>query len=1771
MANKGLKGHTKQISQTIGEVAKVSVNVNKTDANMHILIPLFQTLGPNPMDLSLIWNYQDRDRFGFFGKGCNINTYRDFSDNENYISVKEADGSYLSYWDEKGFDDFTSDENNITIVKNTILVPGDSDEYTYEFKDQQGNTIHYDNGNTYFPTSINYVNGEKTTFNGINMDNGRGAKVNFTESNRVMSKTTYTQDGTTLYYVDFTYDSNQRITAVKHFKESKLVKHLSISYGTNEITVKDEVSKDYAKYTFSGNCVTKIVEVLNNNLENAVETSISYEDRRTILTDNDGRKVYIYFDNNNFPLFEIDEDGNAVETEYDATTKKLTAKSSTIPTKKKLENLCTINIGNFSKDSGISTSVVSINDAVLSGVLGTVYKVSGTGSMQYTYTTQGLGSDTIMAVIWGRQKKGYTSSSKVKVTLTADGSDSDEFKKTVVDNQFDMMTLGVNAIKSYSKITLTITLTGNTEIEIGGIQLLKKDFGAFYQYDVNGNVISAESGTGTVSNTYNSKGLQERSVGKDSTLYNFRYDEKGNMISAQTGYGAKIENTYDSYNNITKNLVSNMVGTKRLETTKTYEKGRFITSETDELGNTTSYTYDSFGKIKKITDALNHITEYSYDAFDNLTKILLNHSVSASYTYDAQNKFKTATLPNGTIYSFGYDANNNLNTVSMNGVLIVSFTYDLKTGLITNQKYGSSGDSFDFIYNDKHNISQIKINGELKYQYMYDDFDQLLQVKDGGSTVLKTFTYDNDGQITKTVENGATIEYNYSSLGEVNQRKRTLNSKSIYESFDSISRSKGFSPDNLIGFLQNKENFLGTLFNGSAEIKNKNYVCKPYNYKTNDVTNPSFTSKSKLTCVDCNLWNPISYYPPMGNSYIEDSGCVGFWFYPTSAPTESDKMYLFCVKHRTLPDCVSVYMNSSNKLVLELKDGKNNIITKKTYNEVSICDWNFFGLNFMYRDDGQGYAKIFSYELYLNGKCIKENLAGVTIQTGSASAYHIGYRFNGTSGFDALNTIITALMIGCRLPITSQDMQNFYNYTKDYLIGDSYLDDFSVDFSATTTYNLSENMLNQFDIYPLQNDVMSLKGKKPKGFDLRCVSKTDKDRTFNYNNQIKRYAYVADGNRLEYELNSSTGTIMMRTYIKENADRQYLLECKDSSGNTVGLYRTDSHYLFVEVNGSSTATNYVLDNKKWHTIGLSFTEKTISNSLGNEKYISIRVYKDGNTVTIDNTISTSFGNLTVSIGRKISSVKIVNNFGDYLTYYPLLGQIEMVAIRGAYCEVSTLNTLSKELKSVTKRNEYDELGMLQKKAIRYEEKDILTNTFSYKKRSSNSSCISKHIDTEIIQYGSTKANRSYGIDALGNVTSVTDSTFGSHSYTYNARGFLTKEDSMEYQYDGNGNITKVGKSTYTYDTTIKDRLIKVDDKEITYGSNPLNPESYNGLAYTFEGRRLTSINERGSFKYSYEYNSNGLRISKEKTNLNTKESSKTHYYYDGDNLITEINPTCRLDFLYDENNQLYGFIKDNTDKYFYVRDFMQNILGIIDKTGGLVVKYDYTAYGIIKSITGTLSSTIGNENPFRYKGYYYDKETSMYYCKSRYYVPEWCRWLNGDHVGHLNPEDLDGLNLFSYCENNPVILVDEEGDFAISIGVAIAFGLVALFAMATVAMTKSEISSGLTSDIESGLKSFGDIIVKSVTETIVMTSIPYMLTFVALDNVMMGKKHKEAEHKKNSQPHNLETHQKGQARKQRDKGGEKGDKRRKKKNKWYTTPKFQKDLKKIVNSIAKFF
>lgn len=110
---------------------------------------------------------------------------------------------------------------------------------------------------------------------------------------------------------------------------------------------------------------------------------------------------------------------------------------------------------------------------------------------------------------------------------------------------------------------------------------------------------------------------------------------------------------------------------------------------------------------------------------------------------------------------------------------------------------------------------------------------------------------------------------------------------------------------------------------------------------------------------------------------------------------------------------------------------------------------------------------------------------------------------------------------------------------------------------------------------------------------------------------------------------------------------------------------------------------------------------------------------------------------------------------------------------------------------------------------------------------------------------------------------------------------------------------------------------------------------------------------------------------------------------------------------------------------------MSNILGLVDDSGNIVVKYKYDAYGnrtIIMDISGC---DLGNINPFRYKGYYYDDDVEMYYCKSGFYVPSWHRWLNSDSINYLEPKNITSLNLFTYRNNNHVMYLDPSGNFGI--------------------------------------------------------------------------------------------------------------------------------------------
>ncbi len=119
-----------------------------------------------------------------------------------------------------------------------------------------------------------------------------------------------------------------------------------------------------------------------------------------------------------------------------------------------------------------------------------------------------------------------------------------------------------------------------------------------------------------------------------------------------------------------------------------------------------------------------------------------------------------------------------------------------------------------------------------------------------------------------------------------------------------------------------------------------------------------------------------------------------------------------------------------------------------------------------------------------------------------------------------------------------------------------------------------------------------------------------------------------------------------------------------------------------------------------------------------------------------------------------------------------------------------------------------------------------------------------------------------------------------------------------------------------------------------------------------------------------------------------------------------------------------------------MRNGQGDIIGLFDGNGNIIARYSYDSWGNLLSIKDGSGSDktndttfVGYKNPLRYRGYYYDSETKLYYLQSRYYNPEWGRFLNADGIIGANG-DLTSNNLFAYCSNNPVMFMDPSGHIA---------------------------------------------------------------------------------------------------------------------------------------------
>lgn len=296
----------------------------------------------------------------------------------------------------------------------------------------------------------------------------------------------------------------------------------------------------------------------------------------------------------------------------------------------------------------------------------------------------------------------------------------------------------------------------------------------------------------------------------------------------------------------------------------------------------------------------------------------------------------------------------------------------------------------------------------------------------------------------------------------------------------------------------------------------------------------------------------------------------------------------------------------------------------------------------------------------------------------------------------------------------------------------------------------------------------------------------------------------------------------------------------------------------------------------------------------------------------------------------------------------------------------------------------------------------------------------------------------YTYDANGNIVSVQQGS-ATIQYIYNELNEVIRENNQRdqvtwvYEYDLGGNI--VAKKEYPYttgslstplrvipyvygDAVWKDLLTSYDGQAISSDTIG-NPLIMGNRTFTWQkGRQLAALNIGGT-NVQYSYNHAGIRTSKLVNGVTTT------YRLRGDVVLEETTGSSTIRYGYDPNNQLIS-IEYGGVEYGVLRNAQNDVMALVNPSGSIVVQYAYSTWGEVVSISGSMASTLGAANPYRYRGYRFDTESGYYYLQSRYYDPQIGRFINADEFVSTGL-GFTGFNMFAYCGNNPVSRIDPSG------------------------------------------------------------------------------------------------------------------------------------------------
>jgi len=1137
---------------------------------------------------------------------------------------------------------------------------------------------------------------------------------------------------------------------------------------------------------------------------------------------------------------------------------------------------------------------------------------------------------------------------------------------------------------------------------------------------------------------------------------NYEYDASGNLIKVTDPEGKVTTFTYDTDHNIT-----GITDARSIKTTVGYDAldrvtsiSRPITINGVVVTSKSTYAYDTINLVTSVTDGEGKRVDYTTNANGNVIQITGNPLDSANkaittFTYDNKNNLTKVVDPNtnktnGTAsYVYTYDSNGNITGVQLPGNQNSTFEYDSKNNLIKEQDFNQNLSINDY---DKNNNQTEATDPSVQTSASrYDTQGNLLystHPMSAADNMLANsgFEVDNSGDNwpdnwEQLKDTGSTANFAWSNTSKFGGKAVSISNptswaiirsdKFDYKAGEKYIASAYVKTDNTTGTALLKFEFFDDLNNRkgeavySSEIKGTNDWIR-----LQSVIDSVPEGATKITVavglnagagtayfdgVQLEKGTTLAAYNLVENSSFESADSINpampaNWV-TSGNLSANDKM----VQNNPGEDNVYVGTNSFQmtgeaaknkylKQTINLSGDENTELTLSGWSKQVGADPNGGPYEMQvvvnYTDGTKGYN--FGNEFDKNDQDW-QHMAAFVKPAKTFNSIDVYYHYNnqtGTVWFDAM-----------RLEIGTSITSNTYD------AGGNYITSIKDQVGNTVSYG--------YDAVGNQTSIKDGEGQTTAfAYDNRNLLTKVTDAKLG----VTSYGYDGNGNRItvtdaknsltKYDYNEFNLVSKITNPLNKVTQFEY-----DRNGNQTKIVfpKSDSITSTFDALNRLNGT-FVNGVKKWgYGYDANGNMTSVTDVSGSSKTFT---YDNNDRLTQEakESAKTDYG---YDPNDNLTSVKFTAGTANFSAEfaYNKLNQLIALSRNGAnrakfvYDERGNVTSVKRANNSYTSL-QYDEANRLSE-LKNYKNDGTVLNSYKYS-YDSNSNQTSILTDKGTISYVYDSLNQltketltdgiviSYEYDVAGNRTKKIETkgtTTTTTAYSYNAGNELTTVNGQAYTYDQNSNLTNDGNKTYIYNE--ENQLIEVKDKT-------------------------------GSSLAKFTYDHDGKR-----TSMTVASTGTTNFHYNGDKVIaeTDINNNIIAEYSWDS----YGnpvTMEKNGNVYYYHINSRGDVTALTDENGKVVAQYEYDAWGNIVSETGTIASI----NPYRYAGYRMDKETGLYYLKSRYYKSDIGRFINSDNPMVIKaltdealkaPSEYQSLtlmsNLFAYAANNPVMHVDPSG------------------------------------------------------------------------------------------------------------------------------------------------